>query len=300
MGVCPARASPARACGQGTTAQTPSEGPGADDDQHTDVLRSAASAALAMPASEREAAVPAAVRLLLNASEDREAAAKMLTASLDAGKDRLPAETFSPLLQQASAALAEAADAAASAGPGPRGGGGGRASQKSSGATVIYPPTVGGDAGARAAKALTPKAKARGHARQAGTAKKEEEPEDSDEDDGGQPFVLGPVPVPLATLLNVVSGLCPEDLTPAAGSCKSLCIAINLNLQYTYFLVRLLRLIALGPELAQAVGAAEDNTSSEGAGDEEDSISSEEADVAGSEGEAGSTKASSHDQHSSG
>mmetsp|Transcript_31559 Transcript_31559/g.93942 ORF Transcript_31559/g.93942 Transcript_31559/m.93942 type:complete len:217 (-) Transcript_31559:83-733(-) len=96
----------------------------------------------------------------------------------------------------------------------------------------------------------------------------EEEGEDdsSDEDergngDGegeGRPFCLGPVRLPLATLMSIANGLEPDDLSPAAQSCKSLCIAININLQYILFLVRLIRLIVLGPEVARAMREREE------------------------------------------
>merc|ERR1711879_299850 len=76
--------------------------------------------------------------------------------------------------------------------------------------------------------------------------------EDTVENGEGTPFSLGPNQLPLAVLLSIANGLEPDDLTPAAAACKSLCIAININLQYMYFL-RLLRLIVLGPEMARAM-----------------------------------------------
>merc|ERR1712151_1414697 len=79
-----------------------------------------------------------------------------------------------------------------------------------------------------------------------------------DAENGGTPFSLGPNQLPLAVLLSIANGLEPDDLTPAAAACKSLCIAININLQYMYFLVRLLRLIVLGPEVARAMREQED------------------------------------------
>ncbi|CAE8594902.1 unnamed protein product, partial [Polarella glacialis] len=85
--------------------------------------------------------------------------------------------------------------------------------------------------------------------------------DDESDDQGGQHFMLGPIKVPLAMLISIANGLEPDDLTPAAGTCKSLCIAININLQYTYFLIRLLRLIVLGPELARAMGQEEESSS---------------------------------------
>eukprot|EP00929_Paragymnodinium_shiwhaense_P081594 TRINITY_DN42745_c0_g1_i1.p1 TRINITY_DN42745_c0_g1~~TRINITY_DN42745_c0_g1_i1.p1 ORF type:complete len:226 (+),score=52.38 TRINITY_DN42745_c0_g1_i1:95-772(+) len=79
------------------------------------------------------------------------------------------------------------------------------------------------------------------------------EADSSDDDDDKTPFRLGPVLMPLAPLMNIASCLEPDDLSPAAASCKSLCIPININLQFMYFVVRLFRFIVLGPELAKQV-----------------------------------------------
>lgn len=78
---------------------------------------------------------------------------------------------------------------------------------------------------------------------------------ESSEDDGdaeGTPFGLGPNRMSLAALLNIASAIDPEDYTRSAGTCKSLCIAININLQYMYFLVRLIRLVMLGADNVQS------------------------------------------------
>merc|ERR1712014_570890 len=82
----------------------------------------------------------------------------------------------------------------------------------------------------------------------------------------GKPFCLGPVLLPLVTLMKITNCLEPDDLSPAAQACKSLCIPININLQYILFLVRLLRLIVLGPEAARAIRECEESS-----GDDTDS-----------------------------
>merc|ERR1712217_270828 len=90
------------------------------------------------------------------------------------------------------------------------------------------------------------------------------------EEESGRHFCLGPVRMPLAPLMNITSCLEPDDLTPVAAACKSFCIPININLQYIYFLVRLLRLILLGPEVARMMREQESDGDSTSASSDND------------------------------
>lgn len=184
-----------------------------------DILQNSVQAALQLSHEEREAAVPAAVQTLLLDSDDREDTVKTIVSAVEAARSRLPAAA-APLLGRLREELDRSRDSDA------------KEPEHRKGANVR----------GQAAKAVE-------------ACRGDTESSSSEEaDDGeGRPFCLGPVRLPLAVLLNIANCLEPEDLSPAAQACKSLCIPININLQYMLFLVRLLRLIVLGPELARAL-----------------------------------------------
>lgn len=191
-----------------------------------DVLLGAVEAALGLAAEEREVAVPFAVQCVLQDSADRVEAARMLSVALSNARGRLPSSA-APLLDRLAAELTGEA-----------------AQERGAASTAVSSSKCTAEDGSKATRG------------------------DVDSDDGdeegeseGMPFCLGPHHLPLVVLLNIANGLEPDDLTPAAGACKSLCIAININLQYVLFLVRLLRLIVLGPELARQL---RDNEGSDG------------------------------------
>lgn len=174
----------------------------AEENGGDDMLHEAVAAALRLPLQEQQVAVPAAVRTVLDGSEDRAGAARALRRALDNARPRLPA-LAAPLLARVSAELA-------------------------------------------AEQALAPDGSA-----PADAASSSSDDSDADEGDERRPFAIGAFELPLSTLLNITNCLEPDDLTPAAGACKSLCVPININLQYMLFLMRLLRLIVLGPEMAR-------------------------------------------------
>mmetsp|Transcript_49560 Transcript_49560/g.118018 ORF Transcript_49560/g.118018 Transcript_49560/m.118018 type:complete len:188 (+) Transcript_49560:1-564(+) len=78
----------------------------------------------------------------------------------------------------------------------------------------------------------------------------ERQEQEAEEENGGTPFCIGTTPLPLNVMLNICASFEPEELTTVAGVNKSLCIAININLQYMYLLVRLVRLVVFGASLA--------------------------------------------------
>jgi len=179
--------------------------------------------ALALPADEREAAVPAAVQMLLSTSDDVAESARTLLKAVDGVRSQLPA-TAGPLLERMADALKselrkgdaiETVDAAFGSGD-----------------------EIGSD-GATAGASTDAEAI---------TSDVQRNREDNGTHDGTA-FCLGRTRMQLAPLLNIVGCLEPDDLNPTAAACKSFCIPININLQYMLFLVRLLRLIVLGPEV---------------------------------------------------
>jgi len=201
-------------------------------------------AALRLPEEERELAVPAAVEALLQKSADRAEAARMLGRALEAARPRLLEEgpearrllaRLGERLREEEERASERPRAEEEVGPSAssRASGGGETSEGSGGEALEEEAEAGG-----------------GPSEERGRRRRQE----------GRPFCLGPVRLPLAPLLKIANGLEVEDLCPAAQSCKSLCIAININLQYVLFLVRLLRLIALGPEAARALREQEESS----------------------------------------
>jgi len=264
-------------------------------DSSPDVLHSAVIAALRLPPEERDVAVPAAVETMLGQSAQREEEAQSLLRVLEAARPRLPADA-APFLEMLATALLQAAAAPAQSvefSPPERGAPpSGKAERESKEALLQLGDQVRivvendsecplpkrcGTAGMVGKitlddgsdvpfRILFPNGDELWYKRdwvkldEAVIGKADADAAEAEESDE-RPFSLGPTALPLAVLLNIANGLEPDDLTPAAGACKSLCISININLQYMYFLVRLIRLIVLGPEIARAMREQEESSS---------------------------------------
>eukprot|EP00928_Gymnodinium_smaydae_P012506 TRINITY_DN14531_c0_g3_i1.p2 TRINITY_DN14531_c0_g3~~TRINITY_DN14531_c0_g3_i1.p2 ORF type:complete len:224 (-),score=65.68 TRINITY_DN14531_c0_g3_i1:126-797(-) len=196
-------------------------------------LRDAVEAALKLSAEDRKAAVPAAVCTLLGASSDRAEDSRRLQRLLASTRAQLPADA-GDFLDAVAAAL--------------------RAVELGCSSEEV--------AGSDAACCSSSAAAAAGE-------EEESEAESESSEANGSAFRLGPVPMPLTVLLNITSAIEPDELNAAAACCKSFCIPININLQYMLFLVRLMRLIVLGPELARAMNEAEGDDASTTSGEEE-------------------------------
>lgn len=197
------------------------------------MLRAAVDDALQLKDDQQATCVPAAVECLLSESEDRSGTVKMLKGAVDNARSQLPSSATT-LLDRVSWELDAAGQPQdeVSAGPLENGAGGNMEA-------IAVPPT-----------------------RQAGDGPAGEEGAGEE----GTPFSIGPHRLPLDVMLKVANCLAPEDMTPAAGACNSLCISININLQYALLLVRLLRFIVLGHDLAWAIDGPVDSGSSAASG----------------------------------
>lgn len=201
-----------------------------------DVLQNAVAAALCLPPEEQELALPAAVQTVLESSENRAEGARMLIQALEIARPRLPKDT-TQLLDRLHLELQAELRAAENL------------------------PQLGNEVQGKQQTKIS-------QCSQTGDDDQSDIDTNhaADDENEGKPFCLGQVNLPLATMLKITNCLEPDDLSPAAQACKSLCIPININLQYILFLVRLLRLIVLGPEAARALREQEDSS-----GDDTDS-----------------------------
>eukprot|EP00927_Polykrikos_kofoidii_P068869 TRINITY_DN64220_c0_g1_i1.p1 TRINITY_DN64220_c0_g1~~TRINITY_DN64220_c0_g1_i1.p1 ORF type:complete len:239 (-),score=25.65 TRINITY_DN64220_c0_g1_i1:58-690(-) len=190
-----------------------------------DILRQVVDSAVGLKPEEQQTSVPAAVQVMLNESDDRSESARNLLRTLDGVRAHLPASAES-LLDLIAKTLE---------------------SQISGDCKVGEGTEHTGDVRLGAAE----------------IEKDANQSDDSEVDESElTPFTIGPFKMELSILLIIAQCLEPLDLTPAAAACKSLCIPININLQYILFLVRLLRLIVLGPELANQLNEQDSSSDS--------------------------------------
>eukprot|EP00971_Amphidinium_carterae_P111471 2207583-Amphidinium_carterae.1 len=94
----------------------------------------------------------------------------------------------------------------------------------------------------------------------ANVATGQDQQEDEEVEEDATPFSIGEHKLPLRVMIKISTSFEPEDLTVVASACKSFCIAININLQYMYMLLRFLRFVVVGAN----VDDASDSTSFDG------------------------------------